>query len=141
MKKLPIGISDFKTVITEDYFYIDKTLLIDDLWSASAAVIVMTRPRRFGKTLNLSMLRYFFEKSEESNAHLFSETHIWKKPEYHPVQGQYPVIFLSFKDCKEETFEQATQEIERSLAKNSSVIIIFSIQKYSSVMNKKHLPH
>ena len=60
MKKLPIGVSDFKKVIEENYFYIDKTLLIEDLWAASQEVILIPRPRRFGKTLNLSMLDYFF---------------------------------------------------------------------------------
>lgn len=110
MKQLPIGISDFKTVI-EDYFYIDKTLLIDDLMTASKAVILTTRPRRFGKTLNLSMLKYFFEKREESYAYLFFETDIWRKPEYHALQGQYPVIFLSFKDCKQATYSKALENL------------------------------
>ena len=107
MKKLPIGISDFQKIRVEDYFYVDKTLLIDELWRASGEVILMPRPRRFGKTLNLSMLRYFFQKSEESLGYLFHGTNIWKLSEYHALQGTYPVIFLSFKDIKEETFDGA----------------------------------
>lgn len=92
-KKLPIGISDFKKLIEEGFYYIDKTLLISELANTNGEVLLIPRPRRFGKTLNLSMLKYFVEKSSTSSAHLFSETAIWKFAKYRKLQGQYPVIF------------------------------------------------
>ena len=107
MKRLPIGTSDFKELIENDLFYIDKTLLVDELWKASGKVILLPRPRRFGKTLNLSMLQYFFEKQEIDNKSLFQHTKIWQLPFYHTLQGSYPVIFLSFKDIQEDSFQVA----------------------------------
>ena len=104
IKKLPIGVSDFKKLIEENYYYVDKTLFIKELYDSSAEVILLPRPRRFGKTLNISMLRYFFEQSENSNAHLFTNTLISGQPEFQKLQGQFPVIFLTFKDCKTATW-------------------------------------
>ncbi len=98
--KLPIGLSDFKELIEEGYQYVDKTLLIEELKKTNGKVLLIPRPRRFGKTLNLSMLRYFFEKSEKSNAHLFSTTKIWQKESFRTYQGKYPIIFLTFKNVK-----------------------------------------
>src|SRR5262245_21820952 len=100
MKKLPIGVSNYKELIESGYYYVDKSLLIDDLHK-SGKVILMPRPRRFGKTLNLSMIRYFLEVSQESHQHLFKDTLIWKIPEYQKMQVTFPVIFLTFKDIKE----------------------------------------
>ncbi len=109
--KLPIGVSDFFELRDNDYYYIDKSLFIQQIINRSSKVILLPRPRRFGKTLNLSMLRYFFEKRPESLAHLFKGLAIEQDTHAMQHQGQYPVIFLSFKDCKEETLEQCLEEI------------------------------
>ncbi len=114
--KIPLGISDFKQVIEEDFYYIDKTLLIEELKRSSGQVILIPRPRRFGKTLNLSMLHYFYEISAESNAHLFEHTAIWKKQSFRKLQGTYPVIFLSFKDCKKNNWKVAYEKIKDVIA-------------------------
>ena len=106
MKKIPIGVSDYKNLVDGDYYYVDKTLLIGDILN-SGAVVLMTRPRRFGKTLNLSMVRYFLEKSENSTEYLFNTTKIWDHKEYHELQGSSPVIFVCFKDVKEPSWEAA----------------------------------
>src|SRR3974390_138233 len=103
--KLPLGISDYKAIIDDGYYYIDKTLLIEELQPIGDLVLLIPRPRRFGKTLNLSMLRYFFEKSEEDHSHLFKGLKIWKEERCRALQGQFPVIFLSFKDIKFPTWE------------------------------------
>ena len=102
-KPLPIGISDFKKAVTE-YYYVDKALLIKDFLDNRPQVSLFTRPRRFGKTLNMDMLRVFFEQSKEDTSIYFKDKNIWKcgKP-YTSYQGQYPVIFLTFKDVKCET--------------------------------------
>ena len=81
-KKLPIGISDFKKLIDEDCVYVDKTLLIQEIIEKGTEVALIPRLRRFGKTLNLSMLRYFFEKTEEDTSYLFKDLQIWQKEEY-----------------------------------------------------------
>lgn len=100
-KKLPIGLSDFKELIEENYYYVDKSLLIKEIIDSGSKIILLPRPRRFGKTLNLSMLRYFFEKTRESTAGLFQHLSIWRQgEEYTQKQGQYPVIYLTFKDVK-----------------------------------------
>ena len=99
MKSLPIGISDYKEVVTKDYYFVDKTLLIQELLDIKYKVYLLCRPRRFGKTLNLSMLKYFFEKTEKSNAHLFTDKKIWQNEKSRSEQGKYPVIFISFKDA------------------------------------------
>jgi hypothetical protein len=113
--KLPIGLSDFKEVREEGYYYVDKSLFIHEIINRSSKVILLPRPRRFGKTLNLSMLRYFFEKQEESLAHLFKELAIFKDAEMMQHQGQYPVIFFTFKSCKAASFEECLSEIRRLL--------------------------
>ncbi len=104
-KKLPIGISDFKTVIEDGYAYVDKSLLIQEIVETSAPFVLIPRMRRFGKTLNLSMLRYFFEKAEEDTSYLFKGLNIWKHEQYRALQGQFPVIFLSLKDVKQTSWE------------------------------------
>ncbi len=97
---LPIGVSDFKNAVSE-YFYVDKTLLIREIIESREQVILFTRPRRFGKTLNMNMLRVFFELSEEDTSQYFEGTNIWDEgEEYRRRQGKYPVIYFSFKDIK-----------------------------------------
>ena len=105
-KPLPIGIDDFKTIIEEDYYYADKTEMIEKLLDDGAGVTLFTRPRRFGKTLNMSMLNYFFNlKKKEENRKLFENLYI-SKSKYMNQQGEYPVIYLSFKDIKALNWEK-----------------------------------
>jgi len=105
-KPLPIGIDDFKTIIEEDYYYADKTKMIESLLDDGAGVTLFTRPRRFGKTLNMSMLNYFFNlKNKEENGKLFENLYI-SKSKYMNQQGEYPVIYLSFKDIKALNWEK-----------------------------------
>ena len=105
-KPLPIGIDDFKTIIEEDYYYVDKTKMIEILLDDGAKVTLFTRPRRFGKTLNMSMLNYFFNlKNKEENRKLFENLYI-SKSKYMNQQGEYPVIYLSFKDIKALNWEK-----------------------------------
>ena len=106
MKKLPIGLSDFKKLIEGNYYYFDKTNFIDEIIKDGSEVKLFTRPRRFGKTLNMSMLKYFFDiKEAEENKKLFKDLYI-EKTEIFKEQGQYPVIFLSLKDLKATTWEE-----------------------------------
>jgi len=112
-KPLPIGIDNFEMLITRDYYYIDKTLLIKDLLDNKASVNLFTRPRRFGKTLNMSMLQYFFEETEDSNntsdnAYLFKDLDIMSAGDiYIAHMGKYPVINLSLKSAKQPNFQLA----------------------------------
>ncbi len=103
--RLPIGISDFSKVRAGGYYFVDKSMFIKEIIDASAEVLLIPRPRRFGKTLNLSMLRYFFEKSEENSSLLFSGLKIFQDKAAWMHQGKYPVIYLTFKDMKETTWE------------------------------------
>lgn len=104
-KQLPIGKHDFAEFITGNYYFVDKSLCIKELLGSGAAVTLLPRPRRFGKTVNMSMLRYFFEKSDHSNRHLFNGLKIEQYPDCMAKQGQYPVIFLTFKDIKPNNWE------------------------------------
>lgn len=106
-KPLPIGIEDFKEVIDSGYYFVDKTLMIKDLIANKVKVGLFTRPRRFGKTLNMSMIQRFFEKTDESNAYLFDGLKISEFPECMQYQGQSPVISISLKSMKQATFEEA----------------------------------
>lgn len=116
-KKIPIGISDFKLLIEEKYTYVDKTLLIQELVDKGVGKIsLIPRMRRFGKTLNLSMLRYFFEKTHQDTSYLFSELNIWKMERYKALQGQFPVIFLSLKDIKYSTWEDTLDAFQICIA-------------------------
>ena len=103
MKQIPIGIDDFKELIDDNYYYVDKTLLIKEVWSKK--VSLYTRPRRFGKTLNMSMLYYFYAVQQKDNAYLFDGLEITKEIEIMEAQNQFPVIFLSLKDMKNYSFK------------------------------------
>lgn len=106
MKKIPIGVDNFKKLITDDYFYIDKTKFIEDISNDGAEVKLFTRPRRFGKTLNMSMLKTFFDVREaEENRKLFDNLYIKNSPVF-AEQGKYPVIFISMKEIKGTTWEE-----------------------------------
>ena len=124
MKRIGIGVSDFKKIIEEDFYYFDKTSFIDEIIQDGAEVKLFTRPRRFGKTLNMSMLKYFFDiKETEENRKLFRGLYI-EKTESYKEQGQYPVIFLSLKDLKARTWEIMEKDIK------STVASLFSEYKY-----------
>ncbi|MDQ2086580.1 AAA family ATPase [Herbivorax sp. ANBcel31] len=117
MKKIPIGVSDFKRIIEDDYYYIDKTNFIKELIDSGSAITLLPRPRRFGKTLNMSMIKYFFEKSKEDNMNLFDNLYIYKCGEqYKREQGKYPVIYLTFKDVKELDWESTFIKLKRVIS-------------------------
>lgn len=133
-KKLPIGISDYIRA-QEDYYYVDKTLLIKEFLDSKPLVSLFTRPRRFGKTLNMDMLRVFFEISKEDTSHYFYDKEIWKCGKYYQDhQGKYPVIFLTFKDVKFDTWEMTLDKMRRLLqaeyGRHSELLESNAIQKY-----------
>ena len=106
-----IGVQDFAKIITEDMFYIDKTHFIKEWWESGDDVTLITRPRRFGKTLNLNMLDYFFSNKHQGRSDLFKNLSIWQEEKYRDLQGTYPVINLSFANIKEDTFEETRKRI------------------------------
>jgi len=115
-KKLPIGISNFKDIIEKNYYYFDKTKFIEDILEDGAQVKLFTRPRRFGKTLNISMLKYFFDvRNKEENRKLFENLEIFKS-EYFSEQGNYPVISISFRNYDEENWEEGFKTIKTTIA-------------------------
>lgn len=114
-KSLPIGISDYIRAQSE-YYYVDKTLLIKEFLDQKPLVSLFTRPRRFGKTLNMDMLRVFFESTDTDTSRYFTDKAIWKcGEEYRSHQGKYPVIFLTFKDVKFDTWEATIEKIKALL--------------------------
>ena len=117
MKRIGIGLSDFKHLIEEDFYYFDKTKFIDEIIKDGAQVKLFTRPRRFGKTLNMSMLKYFFDiKEAEENRKLFKNLYI-EKTETFKKQGQYPVVFLSLKDLKATTWGEMEKGIKSTISR------------------------
>lgn len=138
-KSLPIGVSDFK-LATTGYYYVDKTLMIRDFLDKKPMVSLFTRPRRFGKTLNMDMLRVFFEKTNEDTSVYFQDKQIWQCGDYYTKhQGQYPVIFLTFKDVKSMTWEETFQKIRRLISlefirhnelETSSVLTAYEKEQY-----------
>ena len=121
-KALPIGVDNFENLITDGYYYIDKTLFIKELSDLKGKVNLFTRPRRFGKTLNLSMLRYFFEdtgnmEKNACNAALFEGLKIMEAGDaYKEQMGKFPVINLTLKSAKQNTFESAYYKIKEEIA-------------------------
>ena len=111
-KAVPVGIEDFERIVREDYYYVDKTQLIEELLINRAPVTIFTRPRRFGKTLNMSMIKYFFDvKNKEENKKLFENLKIYNS-EYMSEQGKYPVIFISLKDLKADTWKECLKRLK-----------------------------
>ncbi|MBQ9387752.1 MAG: AAA family ATPase [Lachnospiraceae bacterium] len=145
-RPLPIGISDYK-IATSDYYYVDKTMLIRDFLDKKPMVSLFMRPRRFGKTLNMDMLRVFFEKTDEDTSKYFRDKAIWScGKEYTGYQGQYPVIFLSFKDIKcadwQETHEMITRLISAEFRRhpeleNSDRLSDYEKSQYSDLSRGK----
>ena len=113
---LPIGNSDWAAV-KADYWSADKTQLISGLLDRKSTIALFTRPRRFGKTFAMRMLKTFFEKTEKSNAHLFEGTKVWTNPAHHAEQGRYPVIFITFKDAKGDDWKDVRASVETAVAK------------------------
>lgn len=112
---LPIGASDYKLVSTQ-YYYVDKTLLIKELLDERAVITLFTRPRRFGKTLNMDMLRTFFEKTPEDTSKYFKDKKIWQAGEkYTSQQGKYPVIFLSLKDANKDNWQDLYSRLKATI--------------------------
>ncbi len=132
MKKLPIGKSDFKSIIQDNFYYIDKTNFISEVIDNSADVILLPRPRRFGKTLNLTMTKYFFDV-EEDNRELFDNLNISKNQEAMKHCGKYPIIYITFKDVKESSFEYSYEKIKRLISnefkRHSKAIINLDIDE------------
>lgn len=115
-KPLPVGIDDFEKIVTGDYFYVDKTLLIKELLDMKGEVNLFTRPRRFGKTLNMSMLRYFFEENPENVSRIFQGLNIMDAGEkYLDHMGKYPVIMISLKSMKQPSYELAFEMLKKAL--------------------------
>ena len=136
---LPIGVSNY-CLASSEYYYIDKTMMIKDFIDERPMVTLFTRPRRFGKTLNMDMLRVFFEKTNEDTSVYFKDKQIWQCGDYYTKhQGQYPVIFLTFKDVKSMTWEETFQKIRRLISlefirhnelETSSVLTAYEKEQY-----------
>ena len=136
---LPIGVSNY-CLASSEYYYIDKTMMIKDFIDERPMVTLFTRPRRFGKTLNMDMLRVFFEKTNEDTSVYFKDKQIWQCGDYYTKhQGRYPVIFLTFKDVKSMTWEETFQKIRRLISlefirhnelETSSVLTAYEKEQY-----------
>ncbi|MCI8667144.1 MAG: AAA family ATPase [Dorea sp.] len=130
-RRIGIGHQDFGELITNDNFYIDKTNFIKEWWENDDAVTLITRPRRFGKTLNLNMIEHFFSVAYSGKSDLFQNLSIWKEEKYRKLQGTYPVLFLSFAGVKETTFPD--------MRKSICQIIENLYNKYDFLLESGHL--
>ncbi len=142
-KPLPIGISDYVRA-QGDYYYVDKTLLIKEFLDRKALVSLFTRPRRFGKTLNMDMLRVFFEISEDDTSRYFEDKAIWNCGEkYRELQGKYPVIFMTFKDVKFSSWEATLDKIrgllQEEFGRHQELLSSDSLAEYEKVYYTKIL--
>ncbi len=145
-KKIRLGCSDFKGVIESNAYYVDKSLFIEKVIKSNSDVMLIPRPRRFGKTLNLSMLRYFFDIREPENQKLFEKLNIWQRDEeIKSKQGKYPVIYISFKDVKANNWEDCYAHIKNAIYKlfshhryllNSEILYLEEIELYKKVLNR-----
>ena len=114
---VPVGVENFERIIKDGYYYVDKSLLIEKMLENRTPVTLFTRPRRFGKTLNMSMIKYFFDvKNKDENKTLFENLKI-SDSKYMSEQGKYPVIFISLKDLKADTWEMCRLEIKKVISK------------------------
>ena len=148
MKKLPVGTSDFKELREDDKYFIDKSMLIKEVIDDEAKVVLLPRPRRFGKTLNLTMLRWFFELGEnkEKRKKLFSELLIEKETMFEKHLANYPVIFLTFKDIKDNSFDEAFLSIKDLISeeftrhaylRNSELLNDFQENEFELIMKRE----
>ena len=115
-RNVAIGIQNFSELIEKKCFYVDKTAFIKEWWESMDSVTLITRPRRFGKTLNMSMVEQFFSQEYAERGDLFEGLTIWEDEEYRKIQGTYPVISLSFANVKERTYVQTRERICQILA-------------------------
>jgi len=147
MKELDLGNSDFKSIIENNNYFVDKSLLIKEVIKAQKQVILLPRPRRFGKTLNLSMLKYFFDIKQHENEKLFINLKIWQEEtEIREKHGKYPVIYLSFKDAKDDTWIECLELIKAEIVdiyRDNSYLLKCDIlseeekQEYQQMINAK----
>jgi len=146
VKELDLGNSDFKSIIENNNYFVDKSLFIKDIIKSERAVLLLPRPRRFGKTLNLSMLRYFFDIQQPENKNLFTHLKIWQQEKsIIDKQGKYPAIYLSFKDAKQSTWEETLGHIKIELSKlyrenqyllNSNVLSEIEKEEFTKIANR-----
>ncbi|MDK2878262.1 MAG: hypothetical protein PWR06_978 [Thermoanaerobacteraceae bacterium] len=147
LKGIPIGIDDFRDLKESNGYFVDKSLFIKEVIDDISKVKLITRPRRFGKTLNISMLRYFFEKTDEDLSCLFKDLKIWREGDtYTSQQGQYPVVNLSFKDVKDMTFDECFENIKHVIGRefrrhkyllDCKDIDEFDKEMYTEIKNEK----
>ena len=130
-RTVAIGIQDFGDLIQKKYFYIDKTSFIKEWWESGDSVTLITRPRRFGKTLNMSMVEKFFSVDYAGGGELFEGLAIWKDEKYRELQGTYPVISLSFANIKETSYGNTREKICRLL---TNLYVRYSFLKESDVL-------
>ena len=145
-KRLNLGYSDFKSIIENNNYFVDKSLLIEELIESEKSVVLLPRPRRFGKTVNLSMLKYFFDIQEPENENLFKHLKIWNSDdEIRNHCGSYPVIFITFKDAKEKEWEDCYGLIISEIVKiynhhryllDSDVLYDNEKNKYKNILNE-----
>ena len=141
MKKIPIAIEDFREVREQDYYYVDKTKFIEDILNDGSEVKLFCRPRRFGKTLNMSMLKYFFNiENKDENRKLFNSLYIENSPMM-KEQGKYPVIFISLKGISGSNFEEALNKIKNKISTlyDEYKYILPSLDEFDSLKFKKYL--
>jgi len=146
-KELNLGYSDFKSIIENNNYFVDKSLLIKDIIKAEKTVLLFPRPRRFGKTLNLSMIKYFFDINQPENKNLFLDLKIWQtEQEIKDKQGKYPIIYLSFKDAKanswDETYKYIISEIislytEHTYLLDNNILLEHEKNIYLNILNEK----
>ena len=131
-KAIPIGIENFEDIIKDNYYYVDKSMLIEDILVNRAAVTLFTRPRRFGKTLNMSMIKYFFDvRNKDENRKLFEGLKIFGS-EYMKEQGKYPVIFVSLKDLRGDTWEDTFENLKSFISD-----LYAEFEDMREIMNKR----
>lgn len=131
-KAIPIGIENFEDIIKDNYYYVDKSMLIEDILVNRAAVTLFTRPRRFGKTLNMSMIKYFFDvRNKDENRKLFKGLKIFGS-EYMKEQGKYPVIFVSLKDLRADTWEDTFENLKSFISD-----LYAEFEDMREIMNKR----
>ena len=116
-KVISIGKQNFASLRENDYFFVDKSLFIKSWWENGDEITLITRPRRFGKTLNMSMLECFFSNKYAQRSDLFEDLAIWKEEKYRCLQGSYPVIFISFAAVKSANFEDARKQIKQQIVR------------------------
>ncbi len=137
-RTVSVGTQDFEELIQRDNFYIDKTCFIKEWWENEDAVTLITRPRRFGKTLNMDMLKRFFSVEYKDNGQIFQKLNIWKEKKYRKLQGTYPVIFLSFALVKEKDYPNARAKLNELLVQ---IYEKYSFIKTSGMLGEKEMEY